>query len=142
MEYITNEEYQEALRLYHNGLDFTKAIKPSKEKRSWFVEEVALASIDEEEEFQRITSLPGKRTDHFIITNLGRVVNTKTGYQAKVWITRYNIIVNLGGGSVTMKSLFDDLPWEYNYDTIKNTYIEKQWRLKNQTLKQYTQSTR
>lgn len=142
MEYITNDEYQEALRLYHNGLDFTKAIIPPKEKRSWFIEEVALASIEEGEEYQRITSLPGKRTDHFIITNLGRVVNTKTATQQKVWITKHNILVHIGGGSATMKSLFDDLPWEYDYDTIKNTYIEKQWRLKKQTLKQYIQSTK
>lgn len=141
-EYLTNDEYDEALRLYHNGLDYTKAFTPKKEKRSWFIKEIADSFMEEGEEYIRITSLPGKRTDHFIISNLGRVVNTKTGTQQKVWITKNNILVHLGGGSVTMKSLFKETPYEYDWETITNRYIEKRWKLKKQTLKQYTQSTK
>ena len=141
-EYITNDEYDEALRLYHNGLDYTKAFTPKKEKRSWFIKEIADSFMEEGEEYRRITSLPGKRTDHFIISNFGRVVNTKTGTQQKVWITKNNILVHLGGGSLTMKSLFEETPYEYDWETITNTYIEKRWKLKKQTLKQFTQFTK
>ena len=141
-EYITNDEYDEALRLYHNGLDYTKAFTPKKEKRSWFIKEIADSFMEEGEEYRRITLLPDKRTDHFIISNFGRVVNTKTGTQQKVWITKNNILVHLGGGSVTMKSLFEETPYEYDWETITNTYIEKRWKLKKQTLKQFTQFTK
>ena len=141
-EYITNDEYDEALRLYHNGLDYTKAFTPKKEKRSWFIKEIADSFMEEGEEYRRITSLPDKRTDHFIISNFGRVVNTKTGTQQKVWITKNNILVHLGGGSVTMKSLFEETPYEYDWETITNRYIEKRWKLKKQTLKQFTQFTK
>ena len=48
----------------------------------------------------------------------------------------------MGGGSVTMKSLFEGTPYEYDWETITNRYIEKRWKLKKQTLKQYTQSTK
>jgi len=132
---ITNEEYDEALRLYYNGLDFTKAINPIKQKRSWYNPEVAKEMMLEGEEFERIY-IENKRTDHIIITNLGRVINTNTGTISGVWITKHNIIVNLGGTSYTYKDIYEDTELEYDYERIKNNFIENKWKIKTVNNKQ------
>ena len=132
---ITNEEYDEALRLYYNGLDFTKAINPIKQKRSWYNPEVAKEMMLEGEVFERIY-IENKRTDHIIITNLGRVINTNTGTISGVWITKHNIIVNLGGTSYTYKDIYEDTELEYDYERIKNNFIENKWKIKTVNNKQ------
>ncbi len=132
---ITNEEYDEALRLYYNGLDFTKAINPIKQKRSWYNPEVAKEMMLEGEEFERIY-IENKRTDHIIITNLGRVINTNTGTISGVWITKHNIIVNLGGTSFTYRDIYEDTELEYDYERIKNNFIENKWKIKTVNYKQ------
>ena len=137
-DYITNAEYDEALRLYHNGLDYTKAIKAPKQKRSWYNPVVAESMMIEGEEFEQITGIPGKRIDHIIITNLGRIINTNTGNTAAVWITKHNIIVNMAGTTYSLNSLLEDTPWDYDYDLIIKNYIENKWRIKKHS--QYTKS--
>ena len=132
---ITNEEYDEALRLYYNGLDFTKAISPVKQKRSWYNPVVAKEMMLEGEEFERL-DIPNRRTDHIIITNLGRVINTNTGTISGVWITKYNIIVNVGGTSFTYKDLYEDTAFNYDYERIKNNFIENKWKIKTVNYKQ------
>lgn len=132
---ITNEEYDEALRLYYNGLDFTKAINPIKQKRSWYNPEVAKEMMLEGEVFERIY-IENKRTDHIIITNLGRVINTNTGTISGVWITKHNIIVNLGGTSFTYRDIYEDTELEYDYERIKNNFIENKWKIKTVNYKQ------
>lgn len=136
-DYISNHEYDEALRLYYNGLDFTKAIKPQKQKQSWYNPEVAKEMMLEGEEFERL-DIPGKRVDHIILTSLGRIINTNTGNMSGVWITKYNIIVNLAGSSYTYKSLYKDTPWEYDFDYFTNNFIENKWQIKKHT--QFTKS--
>ena len=132
---INNEEYDEPLRLYYNGLDFTKAINPIKQKRSWYNPEVAKEMMLEGEEFERIY-IENKRTDHIIITNLGRVINTNTGTISGVWITKHNITVNLGGTSYTYKDIYEDTELEYDYERIKNNFIENKWKIKTVNNKQ------
>jgi|DEB0MinimDraft_12_1074336.scaffolds.fasta_scaffold76605_2 hypothetical protein len=134
-DFISNQEYDEALRLYYNGLDFTKAIKPPKQKQSWYNSVVAEASMLEGETFEQI-EIPNRRTDHIVITNLGRIINTNTGNMSGVFITKNNIIVNLAGTSFTYKELFEDTEFEYDYETIKNNFLNNKWPIKKYT--QYT----
>lgn len=134
-DYISNQEYDEALRLYYNGLDFTKAIKPIKQKRSWYNPQVAEAMMLEGEEFQRLEE-PERRVDHLVLTNLGRIINTNSGNIIAVKVTKNNILANFGGTSFSLEFLYKQTPWEYEYNFIINNYIENKWRIKS-----YTQST-
>jgi len=132
-DFITNAEYEEALRLYYNGLDYTKAIKAPKQRQSWYNPVVANAMMLKGEEFQQLTGIPEKRVDHMIITSLGRIINTNTGRINVVYITKYNIIVNLAGTSFTYEFLYEDTPWEYDYDYFINNIIENKWEIKKHT---------
>jgi hypothetical protein len=133
--YITNQEYDEALRLYYNGLDYTKAIKPAKQKQSWYNPVVAKELMLEGERFERL-EIPGKRVDHIIITNLGRILNTNTGTMSSVYITKFNIIANVGGTSHTYRDLYRDSEFDYDYETFKNNFLNNKWPIKKYT--QYT----
>jgi hypothetical protein len=128
-DYLSNQEYDEALRLYYNGLDYTKAIKPIKHKKSWYNPIVAESMMLEGEEFERL-DIPDRRVDHIVITNLGRVINTNTGTISAVWITKRSILVNIAGTSWIYEELYKDTNFKYDYETIKNNFIDNGWQIK------------
>ena len=83
----------------------------------------------EGEEFERL-DIPDRRVDHIVITNLGRVINTNTGTISAVWITKRSILVNIAGTSWIYEELYKDTNFKYDYETIKNNFIDNGWQIK------------
>ena len=138
IDYITSKEYDEALRLYYNGLDYTKAIAEPKGKNSWFNDSIAKQLMIEGEEYEQIDHIPDRRTDHLIVTNLGRVLNTRSIRQLTPFTTKFHFIYNMAGTSITLKSLFEHTQFDYDFNTIKNNYKTNKWKTKVQNNTSYT----
>ena len=130
VKYLTDYEYNEALRLYYNGLDWTKAIIPEKEKQSWFNQSIADSFMLEGEVYKQLDIFPEHRTDHYIYTSFGRYINTRTGIQSPVSITQNHIVLHTGQTSVTLERLFGIAGWEYDYNQLVNNYKQYKWRVR------------
>jgi len=125
-DYISNAEYDEALRKFYNGFDnFTDHIeyKESIAEKFKFDPRLIEAFIEEEEEYAVLDR-------GYCITNYGRVFNLKFRRFLKPKFYNSNIYIYCGGGQYRMEPTFKEMGWEFDKPIILKRYIDNRWPMK------------
>ena len=122
-DYISNAEYDEALRKFYNGFDnFTDHIEYKEsilDTVKWnprVVEEVLIAG-------ERYTILERG----YVITNYGRVYNLRFRRFLKPKFYNSDIYIYCGDSNYRLEPTFREMGWEFNKVEILKRYLENDW---------------
>ena len=122
-DYISNAEYDEALRKFYNGFDnFTDHIEYKEsilDTVKWnprVVEEVLIAG-------ERYTILQ----HGYVITNYGRVFNLRFRRFLKPKFYNSDIYIYCGDSNYRLEPFFREMGWEFNKVEILKRYLENDW---------------
>jgi len=122
-DYISNAEYDEALRKFYNGMeDFTDHIEYKEsilDTVKWnprVVEEVLIAG-------ERYTILERG----YVITNYGRVYNLRFRRFLKPKFYNSDIYIYCGDSNYRLEPTFREMGWEFNKVDILRRYLENDW---------------
>ena len=122
-DYISNREYDEALRKFHNGFEnFTDHIEYKEsilETVKWnprVIEEFLVAG-------ERYTVLERG----YVITSYGRVFNLRFRRFLKPKFYNSDVYIYCGGGSYRMEPTFREMNWKFDKVEILKRYLEKEW---------------
>ena len=124
-DYITDQEYDEALRRYYNGMDFTEHIHYKESVvdkinlNPRLVEEFLIAG-------ERYTVLE----KGYIITSYGRVFNLRFRRWLKPKFYNSNIYIYCGDSNYRLEPTFREMGWEFNKVEILKKYINNDWNRK------------
>jgi hypothetical protein len=124
-DYITDQEYDEALRRYYNGMDFTEHIH----YKESVVDKINLNPRLVEEflvEGERYTVLE----KGYIITSYGRVFNLRFRRWLKPKFYNSNIYIYCGDSNYRLEPTFREMGWEFNKVEILKKYITNDWNRK------------
>jgi hypothetical protein len=124
-DYISNEEYDEALRRYYNGFDnFTDHIVYKKSVAQIIINTNTIE--DYLEEGEEYTILNGG----YVITSYGRVFNLRFKRFLKPKFYNSDVYIYCGGGSYRMEPTFKKMEWEFDKRIIFERYLEMDWNMK------------
>ncbi len=122
-DYISNAEYDEALRKFYNGFDnFTDHIEYKEsilDTVKWnprVVEQVLIAG-------ERYTILERG----YVITNYGRVYNLRFRRFLKPKFYNSDIYIYCGDSNYRLEPTFREMGWEFNKVEILKRYLENDW---------------
>ena len=122
-DYISNAEYDEALRKFYNGFDnFTDHIEYKQsilDTVKWnprVVEEVLIAG-------ERYTILERG----YVITNYGRVYNLRFRRFLKPKFYNSDIYIYCGDSNYRLEPTFREMGWEFNKVEILKRYLDNDW---------------
>ena len=121
-DYITNSEYDEALRRFYNGMDFTEHIH----YRESIVEKVNLNPrlveefLVEEEEYTVLEK-------GYIVTSYGRVFNLRFRRFLKPKFYNSNIYIYCGDSNYRLEPTFKKMGWNFDKVAILKRYISNDW---------------
>lgn len=122
-DYISDSEYDEALRKFYNGIeDFTNHIQykesllDSVEFSPRIVEEYLKAG-------ERYTIL----NKGYIITSYGRVFNLRFRRWLKPKFYNSNIYIYCGENNYRLEPAFREMGWEFNKVDILKRYLLNKW---------------
>ena len=122
-DYISNSEYDEALRKFYNGFDnFTDHIEYKEsilDTVKWnprVVEQVLIAG-------ERYTILERG----YVITNYGRVYNLRFRRFLKPKFYNSDIYIYCGDSNYRLEPTFREMGWEFNKVEILRRYLENDW---------------
>ena len=122
-DYISNAEYDEALRKFYNGFDnFTDHIEYKEsilDTVKWnprVVEQVLIAG-------ERYTILERG----YVITNYGRVYNLRFRRFLKPKFYNSDIYIYCGDSNYRLEPTFREMGWEFNKVDILRRYLENDW---------------
>ena len=125
-DYISNAEYDEALRKFYNGMeDFTDHIEYKEsilDTVKWnprVVEEVLIAG-------ERYTILERG----YVITNYGRVFNLRFRRFLKPKFYNSDIYIYCGDSNYRLEPTFREMGWEFNKVEILKRYLDNDWNRK------------
>ena len=124
-EFITEKEYEEAVRRFHNGLNYTEHIEyidPSKVKVVYdtsLVEE----SLEEGEEYTVLHQ-------SYIVTSHGRVNNIRFNRWLKPKFYNSDIYIYCGLNTYRLEPTFKKMDWNFDKVEILRRYIDKDWNRK------------
>ena len=124
-DYITDQEYDEALRRYHNGMDFTEHIH----YKESVADRVKLSPRLVEEYLvtgERYTILDRG----YIVTSYGRVFNLRFRRWLKPKFYNSNIYIYCGDATYRLEPTFREMGWEFNKVEILKKYITNNWNRK------------
>ena len=122
-DYISNAEYDEALRKFYNGFDnFTDHIEYKEsilDTVKWnprVVEQVLITG-------ERYTILERG----YVITNYGRVYNLRFRRFLKPKFYNSDIYIYCGDSNYRLEPTFREMGWEFNKVDILRRYLENNW---------------
>ena len=122
-DYISNAEYDEALRKFYNGFDnFTDHIEYKEsilDTVKWnprVVEQVLITG-------ERYTILERG----YVITNYGRVFNLRFRRFLKPKFYNSDIYIYCGDSNYRLEPTFREMGWEFNKVEILKRYLENDW---------------
>ena len=122
-DYISNAEYDEALRKFYNGFDnFTDHIEYKEsilDTVKWnprVVEQVLITG-------ERYTILERG----YVITNYGRVYNLRFRRFLKPKFYNSDIYIYCGDSNYRLEPTFREMGWEFNKVDILRRYLENDW---------------
>ena len=122
-DYISNAEYDEALRKFYNGFDnFTDHIEYKEsilDTVKWnprVVEQVLITG-------ERYTILERG----YVITNYGRVYNLRFRRFLKPKFYNSDIYIYCGDSNYRLEPTFREMGWEFNKVEILKRYLENDW---------------
>ena len=122
-DYISNAEYDEALRKFYNGFDnFTDHIEYKQsilDTVKWnprVVEQVLITG-------ERYTILERG----YVITNYGRVFNLRFRRFLKPKFYNSDIYIYCGDSNYRLEPTFREMGWEFNKVEILKRYLENDW---------------
>ena len=122
-DYISNAEYDEALRKFYNGFDnFTDHIEYKEsilDTVKWnprVVEQVLITG-------ERYTILERG----YVITNYGRVYNLRFRRFLKPKFYNSDIYIYCGDSNYRLEPTFREMGWEFNKVEILKRYLDNDW---------------
>ena len=122
-DYISNAEYDEALRKFYNGFDnFTDHIEYKEsilDTVKWnprVVEQVLITG-------ERYTILERG----YVITNYGRVFNLRFRRFLKPKFYNSDIYIYCGDSNYRLEPTFREMGWEFNKVEILKRYLDNDW---------------
>ena len=121
-DYISNSEYDEALRRFYNGMDFTEHIH----YKESIVEKVNLNPRLVEEfliEGERYTVLE----KGYVVTSYGRVFNLRFRRWLKPKFYNSNIYIYCGDSNYRLEPTFKQMGWKFDKVAILKRYINNDW---------------
>ena len=124
-DFITEKEYNEAVRRFHNGLNYTEHIKyiePLRDRVTYdprLVEE----SLIEGEQYTVLR-------DSYIVTSFGRVCNIRFNRWLKPKFYTSNIYIFCGETTYRLEPTFKKMGWRFDKVEILNRYITNNWSRK------------
>ncbi len=124
-DYISNSEYEEALRRFYNGMDFTEHIH----YKESIVEKVNLNPRLVEEfliEGERYTVLE----KGYVVTSYGRVFNLRFRRWLKPKFYNSNIYIYCGDSNYRLEPTFKQMGWKFDKVAILKRYINNDWNRK------------
>ncbi len=124
-DYISNSEYDEALRRFYNGMDFTEHIH----YKESIVEKVNLNPRLVEEfliEGERYTVLE----KGYVVTSYGRVFNLRFRRWLKPKFYNSNIYIYCGDSNYRLEPTFKQMGWKFDKVAILKRYINNDWNRK------------
>ena len=121
-DYITDYEYDEALRRYYNGLDFTEHIHYKK----YFLDKVKYKN-DIVEEFLEEGEEYVVLDKGYVVTNYGRAYNIRFRRFLKPKFYNVDIYIYAGYNYYRLESTFIKQGWKWDKVEILKRYIDKGW---------------
>ena len=124
-DYISDKEYEEAVRRFHNGLNYTdhiEYIEPLRDRTKYnprLVEESLQAG-------ERYTVLHGS----YIITSYGRVCNLRFNRWLKPKFYNSDIYIYCGLNTYRLEPTFREMGWKFDKVEILRRYLENDWNRK------------
>jgi len=125
-DYISNKEYDEALRRFHNGLDdftghieYKESIIESYNHNPRVVEEYLT-------EGERYTILDRG----YVITSYGRVFNLRFRRFLKPKFYNSDIYIYCGESNYKLQPIFYEMGWKFDKVEILRKYLEMDWNRK------------
>ena len=122
-DYISNSEYDEALRKFYNGIEnFTEHIhyKESVADQVKIDPRVIEAFIEEGERYTILTS-------GYVITNYGRVFNLRFRRFLKPKFYNSDIYIYCGDSNYRLEPTFKEMGWKFDKVEILKRYINNDW---------------
>ena len=122
-DYISNAEYDEALRKFYNGMeDFTDHIeyKESIAEQFKFNPRLVEAFIETGERYTILTS-------GYVITSYGRVFNLRFRRFLKPKFYNSDIYIYCGDSNYRLEPTFREMGWEFNKVEILKRYLDNDW---------------
>ncbi len=122
-DYLSNAEYDEAVRRFYNGLDYLEHInyKENIFDRVEYNIEVAKDYLEEDEE----TLLLEKG---YILTSYGRVFNLRFRRFLTPKFYNSHIYVYCGFNTYRFEDYFEKVGWKYDKVDILRRYITNDWK--------------
>lgn len=124
-DYISSQEYDEALRRFYNGLDYTEHIKYKNSilDRMEYKADVIKEFLVEGEQY---TSL----FKGYVITSYGRVFNLRFKRFLKPKFYNSNIYIFCGYNTYRLEGTFKKMGWSYDKADILERYTNMNWSRK------------
>lgn len=122
-DYISQKEYDEALRLYYNGLDFTNAIV-YKEK---LVDKLKLSAKAIEPYLIEGEDYDNLFVNNYAITTYGRVMSLRYEKWLKPKFYNSNIYYYANHLNFNLQKEFDFRGWHYDKIDILKMFIDNNW---------------
>ena len=121
-DFITDSEYDEALRRYYNGLDFTEHIeyKESLIDKVNFDPTLVEEYLEKEEEYVIIHK-------GYVITSYARVFNLRFRRFLKPKFYNSDIYIYCGDANYRLEPTFREMGWEFDKVEILRRYLENDW---------------
>ena len=124
-DFISDKEYEEAVRRFHNGLNYTdhiEYIEPLKDRTKYdprLVEESLEAG-------ERYTVLHSS----YIVTSYGRVCNLRFNRWLKPKFYNSDIYIYCGLNTYRLEPTFREMNWKFDKVEILKRYIQGDWNRK------------
>ncbi len=125
-DYLTDNEYDEALRKYYNGIeDFTDHIeyKDSLLDRVEFDPSVVEEYLEKDEEY--FIAAKG-----YVITSYARVFNLRFRRFLRAKFFNSNVYVYFGDNNFRLEPTFKKMGWKFDKVEILRRYIKNDWNRK------------
>ena len=121
-DYLTDKEFDEAVRRYHNGLDFTEHIQYKDSIIADFIHKEALIEeyLEPGEEYTRLSN-------SYAMTSYGRVFNLRFRRWLKPKFYNSDIYIFFQNTSNKCEPVFEEMGWDYDKVEILRRYIKNDW---------------
>lgn len=118
-KYISQDEISYIEHCLYNNIPYDIApVNPFNEKG---VERVLLKG-------EKYAQIDSPNFDHYVVTSLGRCINSRNSNVQKVRFTKTTVILYLDGVKVDIPGIFESQGWEYDFEKIYERYQKKKWK--------------